>query len=103
MQIGDPSIRVHHGEAWALGVAPLDFGFDLVAPGPIDLVLNDSYGGYDSITIENLALTGNAGSLIQISAGPPAEYFYLVNPLDMELTLSADGPAPRQALRQLTW
>jgi hypothetical protein len=67
---------------------------ELIAPGPIDLVLNQEYAGYDAMTIEHLALTGSGGSLVQTDPGPPAEYFYLVNPLDMELTLSASGPAP---------
>jgi hypothetical protein len=67
---------------------------ELVAPGPIDLTLNRPLAGYDMVTIENLLMTGTAGSLFQVDPGPPTEYFYVADPVDVELTLSADGPAP---------
>lgn len=68
----------------------------LTAPGPLDLTLNQLYSGYDEITIESLDVSGGPGSLFLVDAGPPSEYFYLINPLTLDLEISADGPAPSQ-------
>jgi hypothetical protein len=67
---------------------------EFVVPGPIDLTLNQPLAGYDMITIERILMTGTAGTLTQVDPGPPTEYFYVADPVDVELTLSADGPAP---------
>lgn len=71
---------------------------DLLAPGPLNITLNQNYGGYDSLVIESLQLTGSNGQLILLNPGPPEENFFIVNPLDLDLVFSATGPAPTTPL-----
>ncbi len=64
---------------------------DLTAPGPIDMNLGPGIG-YTELTIENLAISGGSGLLFLVSPGPPAsEYFFLVDPLVVDVIVSAEG------------
>jgi hypothetical protein len=64
---------------------------ELTSAGPIDLVLASDYLGYGAITIESLAMSGSSGLLVAVDPGPPVEYFFLVDPLLVELVVSAAG------------
>jgi hypothetical protein len=67
----------------------------LDATGPIDIVLSSPYLGYTDVVIESLSLSGGSGLLVNLDPGPPtAEYFFLVNPLAVDLVVSADGSSP---------
>jgi len=64
----------------------------LDATGPIAIAFASPYAGYDEVVIDSLSLSGGSGLLVPLDPGPPAaEYFFLVDPLSIELVVSGDG------------
>ena len=64
---------------------------ELDAIGPISLALPSPFAG--DLVIESLSLSGSSGLLVPLDPGPPAEFFFLVDPLAIELVVQ-DPSAP---------
>lgn len=71
----------------------------LDASGPIGMHFDTPYAGYEDIVIDSLSLSGGSSLLVSLDPGPPtAEYFFLVDPLAIDLVVSADGSSPLVSL-----
>ena len=67
---------------------------ELTSSDTTTIVLDDPYAGYQDITIHSLSLSGGPGLLIPVDPGPPQEFFFFIDPITLEATIDADGPAP---------
>lgn len=63
----------------------------LTAPGPVSAPLNRSYAGLDTLTIQDLMVSGTGGTLTPLAAGPPQQFAYAV-PVQLSVGVSGSGP-----------
>ncbi len=72
--------------------APELTSIELTATGPISIAFSPAYLGFSEVTLESLSISGSSGLLVPLTPAPPsAEYFFLVDPLDVELVVSGSG------------
>lgn len=86
---GDPVTLALDGSQLTLDATANELtSLDLTASGPIDVALDMTYGGFDTLTIQSFRLSGGPGTLSLVDAGPPQEHFFSIDPAQLEVAAS---------------
>lgn len=88
-RIADPVTLDLDGAALTLDPAANELtSLSLTSSDLTALTLSPGYAGFDTLTLDRFSLSGGPGTLSLVSAGPPDEHFFALDPAVLEVDAS---------------